>query len=75
MPSSMCPSCKQMGFNWFMDDDALTHWYCHLCGFAAEEDERKLQPCETCGEPYAMWLLHDGLAYYWCNRCDNFRKP
>ena len=76
MATSQCPSCKGMGFHWTMDDDdVLTNWYCGLCGFSAQEDEKKMKPCETCNEPYALWFMHDGLSYYWCCKCDNFRKP
>src|SRR5437870_3169039 len=46
-----CPGCGQLGMTWSIDEDQspLTQWYCSLCGYTAEEDEKRESGCPKCG--------------------------
>ena len=69
MSMQLCPKCKRVDMTWSMDDQDKTWWNCR-CGFVAEEDERKERTCTSCNKDKScIWLMHDGINYYWCVSC------
>ena len=60
-----CPECRRLGFTWSVDEEvtSLTMWQCHLCGYAAREDESKEEVCPACGEKQLMLLADRDKIY------------
>lgn len=68
-----CPNCKEIGFNWFVDDEisTLTIWECWECDHRAFEDESKESPCPECDYPYRIYLKDENSTYWWCSDCES----
>lgn len=49
-----CPNCKEINFNWFVDEETsiLTIWNCWGCVYRAFENESKESTCINCDYHY-----------------------
>ena len=71
MATQICPNCKANAFTWSIDEeDALTKWGCHECGYIAWEDETLERVCSNCSRKTEMHLNDSGRAYWWCCSCN-----
>jgi len=67
-----CPSCKEIGLNWRVDDEIseLTIWDCWECGYQAFENESYVSQCPDCGYAYRILIKDDYTNYWWCSNCE-----
>ena len=67
-----CPNCKEIRFNWIVDNEIsdLTIWDCWECNYTAYEDESKESNCPECKFPFRIFLKDDNSKYWWCSECE-----
>lgn len=72
LATQICPNCKADTFTWSIDNEenALTKWACHECGYTAWEDETLERDCLICGKKTEMHMKDNVMEYWWCSSCN-----
>lgn len=67
-----CPSCKEYGFTWMVDEEIspLTIWNCSECSYQAFEDESNESECPECNYAHRIRLKDEKFEYWWCSECE-----
>ncbi len=66
-----CPACLDRGLSWHIDEELapLCQWTCHLCNYAAQEDELFEDKCPECRQPSWMLMYDAQYVFRYCGKC------
>jgi len=71
MSAIVCPQCHEVGLTWYMGEEEppLTQWWCAVCGYTAQEDERQEGVCPQCSSNSLSVLQDAEHTYSYCMIC------